>query len=518
VTVLKRVVPVAACLLAATPAALADGTVRLDAGRAASSAVVAMGLDGRAAALYPRLGTLRLVLAIPDAAGVARGGVPENAPIARGAVVEGMVVDAAGSVIVLTRSKNECSELSLAVRDPAGTWSTVPLSGPPARAATLAADPAGIPGLVAVGCAGEVALRRPDATGAWPAEPVPATAAPTARPTVALGASGVVVAALDGDRPLILSRSTAGIWTPLTLPERPLVFGERVVTFGVVVDGAGAPVVAMTRAGPLSPGVGSSEPLAVTRRLDRLSAGVWQPVQAGDVSAIDVRGLGDTWVARRRDGTLLVVAATATATLPIDAVAVAAAPGGRVAYIPRGAPSVLGFGAPPRLTVTGARGVRFGEPTALRVTLTAPAGGPVPGARVRTAGLSGVTDTQGRLVLRPVMTKTASVDVVSVEPGPFAPVRASRKIVVRPQSVTLTAQLVENETRATVSGLARGGAPLKGPLGRVYLLNMRTPGRGFLPGGVVASAPGGRAFSFPAVRSPKARLGLFFKGSLVRLR
>jgi hypothetical protein len=346
------------------------------------------------------------------------------------------------------------------------------------------------------------------------AEPLPATAGATARAAVALGAAGAAVVALDGPEPLVLSRSSAGVWVALPLPERPLFVGERIVSFHLAIEATGAPLALMTRAGPIAQGVSGT----VARRLDRLSAGVWQPVLTGGVEATDVAGFGDTWVARRGDGTLLVQGAAGTTVVPVDAVAAAAAPGGRVAYVPRGAPSTLGVGIPPRLSVSAPRGVRFGERAALAVTLTTPAGAPIQGARVRGGGLSGITDSLGRLTLRPVMTKAATVDVVAAEPGPSAPARASLKIVVRPQLVSLSASRVVSASGSFVRGIARGGAALAGPLGRVYLLNLRAPGRGFLPGAVLLSAPGGRRFSFPASSNPRLRLGIFFKGALVRLR
>jgi hypothetical protein len=350
------------------------------------------------------------------------------------------------------------------------------------------------------------------------AEPLPATAGATARAAVALGAAGAAVVALDGPEPLVLSRSGAGAWLTLPLPERPLFLGERIISFHLAIEASGAPLALMTRAGPVAQGLSGSAALTVTRRLDRLSGGVWLPVPTGGVGATDVAGLGDTWVARRGDGTLLVQGAAGATVVPVDAVAAAAAPGGRVAYVPRGAPSTLGVGVPPRLSVSAPRGVRFGERAALAVTLTAPAGVPIQGARVRAAGLSGITDSLGRLTLRPVMTKAATVDVVAAEPGPSAPARVSLKIVVRPQPVSLTAGRVVSASGSFVRGTARGGAALAGPLGRVYLLNLRAPGRGFLPGAVLLSAPGGRRFSFPVSSNPRLRLGIFFKGALVRLR
>lgn len=506
-----------ACLSAAAPAALADGTVRLDGGRAAPTALVAMGLDGRAAALYPRLGTVRMVVAVPDAAGTPQAGPPEDVPVSRGAIVEGLAIDASGRTLVLARSKNDCSDLLLVVRDSSGAWSTTPLGGTPSRDAALTVDPAGVPGLATVGCGGEVAIRRPDATGAWVSEPLPATAGSTARTAVALGAAGAALVALDGPEPLVLSRSVAGAWTPLSLPERPLFRGERIVSFHLAIETTGTPVLSMTRAGPISPGISGTAALAVSHRLDRLSAGAWVPVPGGGVDATDVAGLGDTWVARRRDGTLLVNGAAGAAVVPVDAVAAAAGPGGRIAYVPRGAPSTLGLGIPPRMSVSARRGVRFGERAPLAITLATPAGPPIVGARVRGGGLSGITDAAGRLTLRPVMTKTSTLDIVAAEPGPSAPVRASLRFVVRPQPVSLRVSRALTQNGSFVQGTARGGAALAGPLGRVYLLNLRAPGRRFLPGAVLLSAPGGR-FSFPVSGNPRLRFGVFFKGALVRLR
>lgn len=514
----RRPLSVAACLLVVPAAAVADGTVRLDAGRAAPTALVAMGLDGRGAALYPRLGKVRVVVAAPDVAGVVTGGTPQDAPVARGAVIEGMVIDGAGRVFVLARSRHECSGLLLVVRDTVGVWSTVALGGALSRSAVLAADPTGAPGLVSVGCAGEVALRRPDATGAWPPEAIPATAGPQVRPALALGASGAAVVGLDGEQPQLVSRSVAGAWAPLPLPDRPLFFGERVVTFVLAIDAGGAPMAAMTRAGPLAPGITGSGPLSVARRLDRFSAGAWAPLPTGGVEAVDVSAAGDTWVARRRDRTLLVQSPAGTSVLAVDALAVATAPGGRVAYIPRGAPSVLGFGSPPKITVTAPRGVRFGDRAPLAVRLATTAGAPISGARVRAGEVSGVTDGQGRVALRPVLTRTASFEVVAAEPGPAAPARAPVKIAVRPQAVFLRARFEIAGAGVAVRGSATGGVALAGPLGRVYLVDLSIPGRGFLPGRALASSAGGRAFRFPAPTRSGSRLAIFYKGALLRLR
>lgn len=516
--ILRRALAAMGCLLAATPAALADGTVRLDGGRAAPTALVAMGLDGRAAALYPRLGKVRMVVAIPDATGVAQAAPPEDVPIARGAVVEGLVFDASGRALILARTKNDCSDLFLVTRDSSGVWSTAPLGGIPSRDATLAVDPAGGPALATIGCAGAVSVRRPDAAGVWAAEPVPATAGATARVALALGAAGVAVVALDGAEAHVLSRSGAGAWTTLPLPERPLFPGERIVSFHLAIEASGAPVASMTRAGPLAQGISGTAAPTVAHRLDRFAAGAWLPVATGGVPATDVAGLGDTWVARRRDGTLLVQSAAGAIVVPVDAVGAAAAPGGRMAYVPRGAPSTLGLGIPPRLSVVAPRTVRFGERARLAVTLATPAGMPVVGARVRGGGRSSITDAAGRLTLRPVMTRTSTLDIIAAEPGPSAPVRAPLRIVVRPQPVSLKVGRVVGENGSFVRGTARGGAALAGPLGRVYLVNLRAPGRGFLPGAVLLSAPGGRRFSFPVSSNPRLRLGVFFKGALIRLR
>jgi hypothetical protein len=508
---------IVAALAAASPA-LADGTVRLEPGRAVTTALVAMGADGRAAALYPRVSGVRMVVAVPDATGVAVGAAPEAVPVSQGMVIEGLAIDAAGRVLVLARAGYGCSGIGLLIRDASGVWSSLDLAGSAVRAAALAVDTAGSPGVLAIGCGGEIALRRPDATGAWVAEPPMGTAREGARPSLALGAGGAAVAGLDGDRPLIFVRTAAaGAWTQAALPGGPLLLGETVASLRVALDGAGLPVALTVRVGQPVSGIGRVAPAPVVRSLDRLSAGSWLPVAVGGPEPVDIASAGDTLVARRRGGTLLLEHAGAATVVRVDAAAIAAGAGGRLAYVPRGAPSVLGVGRPPRMTLRAPRGVRFGEPAPIEVTLSSQGGVPIAQSRVHAAAVSGTTDAAGRVTLRPILTRTGSVEVAAVEPGPFAPARAGVRIVVRPQPVTLRARLETEAFRVVVRGSATGGRALPGVLGRVYLVDLAAKPRGFLPGRALASSRGGRGFRLSSPLRSGARLALFFKGALLRL-
>jgi hypothetical protein len=513
----RRLLATVGCVLLCASPALADGTVRLDPGRAAPTALVAMGLDGRAAALYPRLRKVRLVVTVPDASGAAVGAAPVDVPVARGAVIEGFGIDSAGQVVVLTRAALECSTASLLIRDAGGAWTTAPLGPAPVRAAALAVDPAGLPGVLAIDCAGAMSLLRPGPTGAWVGEVVPGAPDPAARPALALG-TGIALVATDGRQPLVLVRSGTGAWAPQPLPGRPLFAGERIVGFSAAVDAAGAPVLAGTRAGPLETGITGTAASTVERRLDRLAAGVWTPITSGTPPVVAVASLGDTLVARRRDGTLLVQHGATQSSMRVDAIAAAAGPGGRIAYVARGAPSVLGLGAPPTMTITSRRTALFGEKASVAVSLVSPAGLPVAGARVRVGGVSGITDVQGRVTLRPVITRTASLDVAAIDPAPVAPVRRPFRIAVRPHLVLLQASLTRNGSRVEVRGVARGGPVLPGKSGKAYLVDLSLPDSGFLPGGVVKSFAGGRPFRAQVTARRGARLAVFFKGALVRLR
>lgn len=516
----RRLLAAAGCVLVVAPSALADGTVRLEPGRAVGTALVAMGLDGRAAALYPRASGVRMVVAAPDATGAVAGGSSEKVPVARGTVIEGLGIDATGRSLVLVRAGYDCSPVSLMVRDPAGAWSTIALGGAPARQAALGIDPAGAPGVLSVGCAGEIALRRPDAAGTWVAEAVPGTVDRVAHAAVALGAAGTAVVGVGGGNPIFEVRSGDGAWSAAPLPDRPLFPGEAITSIRLAFDASGAPVAATTRAGPPAQGISGTAALTVSRRLDRLVGGAWGPLPlpAAGPEPVDVAGMGDTLVARRRDGSLVVQHGGLLSAVPVNAIAAAAGPGGRMAYVPRGAPSVLGVGPPPRMTITAPRGVRFGEAAAFGVKLSMQSSLPVAGARVRVNGVSGITNAQGRVDLHPVLTRTGPVEVLASEPGPVAPVRAVVRIVVRPQPVALRVRLDTRGPRPVVRGSATGGARLPGRLGRVYLLDLSSPGRGFLPAAMLASAPGGRAFGFVATTRRGALLAIFYKGALLRLR
>ncbi|MEW6583369.1 MAG: hypothetical protein AB1416_11485, partial [Actinomycetota bacterium] len=444
--------------LTAPAAVVADGTVALEAGRPLATALTAMGTDGAAAALYPRGDEVRLVMARPGDGGRTAGGAPEAVPLPQGAAVEGLAVASGGRVLVAFRTAHSCAPVHVLTRAADGTWASAEAGGGAAVSAAVATAPDGSAAVLAVGCAGDVALRTQDAAGGWSVQPIGFTAAPTARASLALGAAGLAVAGVDGPIPLLLVRQ-AGAWARTSLPGGPPAVGETIATLRVGIDAQSHPVALLRRVGET--GIDVTGPIAapVSWSLDRLlGTASWVPVSPGGPDSVDVASGGGTLVARRRDGTMLVEGPGGTLVAQIDTLAAAGGPGGAFAYVPRGGPPVLGVGTPPSVTVTAPRSVRFGEAAALRISVTDAAGRPLPRVRVRAAALAAATDDAGAVTLRPVLTATGPVEVVLADAGPVPPMRVTVRIAVRPQPVVLRATIARGASRAVVTGTAASPA------------------------------------------------------------
>jgi hypothetical protein len=272
---------------------------------------------------------------------------------------------------------------------------------------------------------------------------------------------------------------------------------------------------------------GAAEPLdpngatlgGVQRSLARFeqSEGVGRSLELGMPDPIDLTSAGLTYAVRERGAGVRLRGPAGDSRVMLDPLAFAVGPDGTLAFVPRAAPRLLGAGIPPTLSVEGSRRVLWGAETV--VTVHADAGSaPLPGLRVRVGAISGATDGAGSARLAVRLTSTGTLVAETVAPGPLAPAAAELDVEVRPQPSRLSGRIRRGSGgRSVVTGSVAGGARLPGRLGRVYVIDLASPGVGFLPGRELGSASGRGRFRISTRLLSDSRPALFFEGVTRRL-
>jgi hypothetical protein len=500
----------ACALLAAAAPALGASTTSIEANAGLSAVRVAVDQAGDVAALYPAVGAVRLQRGTP-------GSDPESVPVPPGGVVDGFALGAHGEAIVLVRQRRGCAPLVALVRAGTRRWTREPLGGPPGASATLAVDPSGAAAALSTGCGGDLLYRTREVTGGWDQEPVGIRATANARLSLALSGGGAALAGVSGQRAGVLTRDAAGTWRRLPLPGGEEDADETVASLGVGFDGLARPLAVIAR-GPRRPLDASRDTLGALERVAaRLDGTDWSPLpEAGAGAPVALASTGRASVVEGERG-LRVETPAGVMLVPLAVLGVAVGPDGTLGYVPRARPLVLGSGPPPSLILSAPRSALWGARVALDVRLTAD-GVPLEGVQVRAgAEAAAVTATDGRATLRVLVTRTGSLAVDAAAPSSRAPAFASAPLVVRPRPARLVARARRTGRRVVVRGTLSGGAPLPGPRGRLWLVDIARGASGFLPGRPLASTSRRGAFSLRTADRQGARLALFFEGRTVRV-
>jgi hypothetical protein len=230
----------------------------------------------------------------------------EVVPVPRGAVVDGFVFSQ-GQPMVLTQASPSCGDLSILVRDQTGLWTTEPVLGR-GRTATMTTDPTGSPVVLSSGCDGALEVRTRSGPARWTVEQTGVRTLPFGRVSLAVGAGGVIVCGVAGEQAAIVTRSSTGTWTRLTLPgPGALAPGETVSTLRVALDPSLRPVSFIVR-GPGRRPIRSEARAPVLRLASRFDGAIWTQI-ATVPNAVSLVGTGSALAILDRSGTIAVESA-----------------------------------------------------------------------------------------------------------------------------------------------------------------------------------------------------------------